>query len=635
MPIPVAAAVGTGAKKLATKVAKRAAMQAAAKRRRKKKGPGGFTKAAVAFVVIVGLFLWMQAQMLTNMFTTVAGAVANSEENTGCTTAPGGAFTTVADGSGNVDTAMRYLLSVGLKPHQAAGLVGNWQVEATPTVDPAARNSLGYTGIAQWDPARRWPQLQAFAAAKGLDPMTLPAQLRFAAWELGFSNEWETGPGYAAVGAELKQSTTADQAAKIIFDRYEIPGDDTLPARQTYARALAEKYKNGAPGGADTSTVQNISNTPGSQPAATGEWRVPTSSKYILNSGYGLRDAPGNGGSTDHQGADMNLTPEGGEILAASSGTVKIAGPYGGLGNAVVITHPGGITTLYGHMRQLDPSMRVGVTVQAGQRLGWEGTTGNSTGVHLHYGVQRNGAFINPVAFMESVGAPLDGQAGSAGTTGVPVSNTTSGECGTSSAISNALGYDGSNRPGAYTQQTLFKGHVNYQQCDPSWGNMQTSQGATLCAVGCGPFAMSNIIQNFGVNVDPSKLTLESSRVGVTTSGGSSITRVAEYFAPKFNLRYEVLPAGDKQAIIDAIQNGAQVMISGIGGSPYLVDTGHIIGLYGYDKATDSFYVSDSGTRANNLRTWPVSEVLRYSDNFGTGRTHQRAVAVYKAGAPA
>ena len=78
---------------------------------------------------------------------------------------------------------------------------------------------------------------------------------------------------------------------------------------------------------------------------------------------------------------------------------------------AVVLSHGSGIETTYGHMAQLDPAMKVGAKVTIGQRLGMEGSTGNSTGNHLHFAVTTNRTPIDPVPFMNARGAPLNGKA--------------------------------------------------------------------------------------------------------------------------------------------------------------------------------------------------------------------------------
>lgn len=379
---------------------------------------------------------------LVLVVTAMVGVFASGSASAAQCATPG-----IVTGGSNVDTAMRTLMTKwGLSAPAAAGLVGNWQVEATPAVDPAAVNELGYRGIAQWDPkpGGRWATAVAFAKAVGADPMQLGTQLRYAAWELGWNAEWpgRTG-GYAKVGADLKAAQDPDEAAKIVFDRYEIPGDSSLPQRQAYARGLATKYADGA---ASTSsqqpqTIQQVSAEQEITPAvntSTGQWRSPATAAFRFTSRIGPRDSPGGIGSTNHQGVDM-VMPPGSAIVAASDGIAKIAQTgYYGLGTAVILQHPGGVATTYGHMAKLDPALKPGVKVTAGQRLGWQGNTGNSTGPHLHFGVQQDGVYINPEWFMAQKNAPLDGKGGGAAVAGTPVVDAGQG-CTPGSGDSNAF----------------------------------------------------------------------------------------------------------------------------------------------------------------------------------------------------
>ena len=80
-------------------------------------------------------------------------------------------------------------------------------------------------------------------------------------------------------------------------------------------------------------------------------------------------------------------------------------------GNIVTLRHSGGIRTRYGHLASIDPEIQPGATVTIGQKLGVEGSTGTSTGLHLHFQVEINGRPVDPVPFMADRGAPLDGTA--------------------------------------------------------------------------------------------------------------------------------------------------------------------------------------------------------------------------------
>ncbi|WP_186526265.1 peptidoglycan DD-metalloendopeptidase family protein [Leekyejoonella antrihumi] len=144
--------------------------------------------------------------------------------------------------------------------------------------------------------------------------------------------------------------------------------------------------------------------------ASTG-WRAPVEQRYVITSPFGMRVDPITHRRQLHAGVDLAMLPGAGPVVAADVGTVVHAGPYGGLGNEVTLQHADGVQTLYGHMARIDPSIRPGVQVAAGQVLGVEGSTGQSTGDHLHFEVLVNGKPVNPVPFMVQHGAPLTGSA--------------------------------------------------------------------------------------------------------------------------------------------------------------------------------------------------------------------------------
>jgi murein DD-endopeptidase MepM/ murein hydrolase activator NlpD len=115
-----------------------------------------------------------------------------------------------------------------------------------------------------------------------------------------------------------------------------------------------------------------------------------------ITSPFGYRADPyGSKGSDFHPGIDIGA-PYGSTITAAADGTVIFAGWYGGYGNAVIVDHGGGVSTLYGHCSQLFVSEHQ--TVQRGQALGAVGSTGHSTGPHLHFEVRVNGSPVDPLS---------------------------------------------------------------------------------------------------------------------------------------------------------------------------------------------------------------------------------------------
>ncbi len=123
-------------------------------------------------------------------------------------------------------------------------------------------------------------------------------------------------------------------------------------------------------------------------PSASGMvWPV----NGTLTSGFGPR------WGRMHEGIDI-AGGSGTPIAAAAAGTVIVAGWNGGYGNMVVVDHGGGISTAYAHMSSI--SVSVGQSVGQGTVVGGMGTTGHSTGVHLHFEVRVNGAATNPLAYL-------------------------------------------------------------------------------------------------------------------------------------------------------------------------------------------------------------------------------------------
>lgn len=112
-----------------------------------------------------------------------------------------------------------------------------------------------------------------------------------------------------------------------------------------------------------------------------------------LTSGYGVRFHPILGFAKMHKGIDIGA-PYGAPIRAASDGIVAFAGRNGGYGNFVKLNHGGGLASGYGHMSRI--AVSPGARVSQGQVIGYVGSTGLSTGPHLHYELWRNGDAINP-----------------------------------------------------------------------------------------------------------------------------------------------------------------------------------------------------------------------------------------------
>ena len=131
----------------------------------------------------------------------------------------------------------------------------------------------------------------------------------------------------------------------------------------------------------------------------TGGYEWPCASIRWITSMFGGRQSPGGIGSTNHKGVDIG-TPMRTPILAAKSGTVTWASWNGGYGECVIIYHGKGNSTLYGHLDNGAYNVKVGDTVRQGDVIAWSGTTGNSTGPHLHFGIKENDTWVDPLNYL-------------------------------------------------------------------------------------------------------------------------------------------------------------------------------------------------------------------------------------------
>ncbi|MBT9257164.1 peptidoglycan DD-metalloendopeptidase family protein [Phycicoccus sp. MAQZ13P-2] len=151
--------------------------------------------------------------------------------------------------------------------------------------------------------------------------------------------------------------------------------------------------------------------------STSGAWRAPFTQRYVRTSPFGMRLHPIEHVWRLHSGVDLASVPSPGPVVASHAGTVTAAVWRPGVGLSVDLAHGDGVMSRYGHLARIAPGLRPGVRVSAGQQLGLEGSTGTSTGVHLHFEIQERGVPVDPVPFMAAHGAPLDGTVTAAPTT--------------------------------------------------------------------------------------------------------------------------------------------------------------------------------------------------------------------------
>ena len=124
-------------------------------------------------------------------------------------------------------------------------------------------------------------------------------------------------------------------------------------------------------------------------------WPCPSSS-YITSS-FGARTSPTEGATSNHMGIDIGCS-NGASIVAAADGVVSYVGYLGGAGNAVLIDHGNGLTSCYFHLSGY--AVSVGTNVTAGTTIAYAGSTGISTGPHLHFAVRLYGSYVDPMGYL-------------------------------------------------------------------------------------------------------------------------------------------------------------------------------------------------------------------------------------------
>ena len=188
--------------------------------------------------------------------------------------------------------------------------------------------------------------------------------------------------------AEYDAIMAAEDAANATIDKLVAE----LEAQRAAEAAAAAAAAGGGSGG-------------GGSANASGSFMWPVASYVYVSSRFGLRVHPITGQKKSHTGIDI-ASNQGTAVYASDGGSVTLAGWNGGYGNCIMIDHGNGYVTLYGHLSSI--SVSVGQTVSQGTTIGAVGSTGNSTGPHLHFEVLKNGTRIDPEQFFSGLTISAD-----------------------------------------------------------------------------------------------------------------------------------------------------------------------------------------------------------------------------------
>jgi len=189
----------------------------------------------------------------------------------------------------------------------------------------------------------------------------------------------------AILNKAQNDKATAEQAYNELEASSQQIGD--MLRSRAAARAAAASGSDSSGGGSDSSYYQPVS--------GSGRFIWPVNG--VITSPFGYRNHPIFGRQILHSGIDIGVD-SGTPVHAADSGVVVEAGWLGGYGYAVVIDHGNGLSTLYGHNSSLNVS--AGQSVSQGQVIAYSGSTGNSTGPHVHFEVRANGDPVDPTGYL-------------------------------------------------------------------------------------------------------------------------------------------------------------------------------------------------------------------------------------------
>lgn len=193
-----------------------------------------------------------------------------------------------------------------------------------------------------------------------------------------------------ALESNVKSLETKQERSNTLIDKFNQQSAENIKAIQAAEQAEAELQ----------AEIRRELAENGEEEFVGGEFLWPLSGYYMITSKFGMRTHPVTGVYKLHTGADISGSGVNGKpVLAANSGKVLKAGYNRGYGNYVVIDHGGGCSTLYAHASRLNVS--VGQTVTRGDVIMYVGSTGYSTGPHLHFEVIKNGEYTNPLSYFD------------------------------------------------------------------------------------------------------------------------------------------------------------------------------------------------------------------------------------------
>jgi murein DD-endopeptidase MepM/ murein hydrolase activator NlpD len=254
----------------------------------------------------------------------------------------------------------------------------------TETADNSDDDDDDGTGV------RLYQSIYETALRNKVPAAVIEDMVRIYSYDVDFQRKVQPGDSFDVFFAGEDEGTTSGEKSEVLFASLTVGGETKKYYRfQTPDDALVDYYDETGKSAKKFLVRKPVNNA-------------------IMRSGFGSRRHPILGYVKMHTGVDW-ATPYGTPIFASGNGVVESVGWEGGYGKYVKLKHNNGYETAYGHMSAYAKGLEVGKRVRQGQVIGFVGSTGQSTGAHVHYEILVNGRFVDPMRIKLPRGRSLDG----------------------------------------------------------------------------------------------------------------------------------------------------------------------------------------------------------------------------------
>ena len=254
----------------------------------------------------------------------------------------------------------------------------------TETADNSDDDDDDGTGV------RLYQSIYETALRNKVPPAVIEDMVRIYSYDVDFQRKVQPGDSFDVFFAGEDEGATITEKNEVLFASLTVGGETKKYYRfQTPDDAVVDYYDETGKSAKKFLVRKPVNNA-------------------IMRSGFGSRRHPILGYVKMHTGVDW-ATPYGTPIFASGNGVVEVAGPEGGYGKYVKLKHNNGYETAYGHMSAFAKGLEPGKRVRQGQVIGFVGSTGQSTGPHVHYEILVNGRFVDPMRIKLPRGRSLDG----------------------------------------------------------------------------------------------------------------------------------------------------------------------------------------------------------------------------------